>query len=85
MYDEATAETAGKIRQINDELEQHLQDARQVWNQRAQSRISEEAFRNAVEAARVEGLVEGGVGFVHVAKDITVEEFEGRASGLTYF
>lgn len=47
--------------------------------------MSKSAFQSALEAARVTQLVAGGVGHVHVGKDVTVEAFRSEDARLAYF
>lgn len=85
QHDAATPDTAAKIETINKEIEQHLHDARRVWEQQTAARISERAFGDAVTAAKVTKLVDGGTGHVRIGKDVPEEEFEGKHTGLSFF
>lgn len=72
---DADDETAERLRSLNKRLDQHHQDARDIWSTKADTRISDAAAADAHRNSRVLSLVQGGVGLVHVAKDIPKEAF----------
>lgn len=84
VYDPPTISARAELDRINASLEQHLVDARRVWKEKTGASISDRAFSDAMVAAKVTGLIAGGVGWVRVANVVPVEEFRGEEPGLSY-
>lgn len=85
LFDPITEHTKRFLDKLNDDLHRHLEDAREVWSGRSGTRSSDAAADAARRNAQVKGLVQGGVGLVHVAQGITVEAFSAPHAHFDFF
>lgn len=84
-FDPVNETTQDKLQALNEKLRRHHEDARRTWAGKPGARISDAAAEAAQRNSQVLGLIQGGVGLVHVAKDITAEAFNADHTRYGYF